>query len=222
VTTLLMTEVQKKIQQVDEMISGLRKVALASPRPSVFANIRALEKEQKFLQQEFEHFAYFQEEDVYRYRVLNTERPTLAALSEAWKAFQDLFTATYQSLKYGSGAVATGGKKKAKATESLPVGPMFGWGYSYQGSVGVGLTLPRKDGVFFDDENVEAATNLIFDLATTGADGMAVAARRLGPTTVNAMFKWAEIHARNQFGVGIEWRRDLSHKREIVLSKDKV
>lgn len=82
-TATLMPEVQTKIQRVDALIADLRKAAVTHPRPSIFANIRALEKEQRFLQQEFEHFAASQEEDVYRYRVLNTDRPTLAALSDA-------------------------------------------------------------------------------------------------------------------------------------------
>jgi hypothetical protein len=216
----LMLEVQAKIQRVDEMIADLRKTATRHPRPSLFANIRALEKEQRFLQQEFEHFAASMEEDVYRYRVLNVDRPTLAGLSEAWKAFQELFTATYQSLRFGVAPPAAGKKRSKTQPDPLPTGPLFGWGYSYQGSVGVGLTLPRKEGTLVEDPYVEETTNIIFDLAS--AEDVVEATRRLGPSTVNAMFRWAEVHTRNRFGVGIEWRRDLSQKRELVLPAERV
>jgi len=221
-TMTFLVDVQKKIQRVDGMIADLKRTALANPRPSVFANIRSLQKEQRYLLQEFEHFAAVEEEDVYRYRLINATRPTIGALADAWKSFQEMFTATYQSLKQGSAPTA-GKKKKAKVNEfSVPIGPQFAWGYSYEGSIGVGLTLPRRAGRLMDDPDIEKATDIIFSLASAGPEGITEVARRVGPATVTAMYRWADVHAQNQLGVGIEWRRDLTVKREVTLPLEKV
>lgn len=46
----VLTTMQEQLQQINELIAQLKRKATESPRPSIFANIRSLEKEHRNLQ----------------------------------------------------------------------------------------------------------------------------------------------------------------------------
>src|SRR5688500_17904445 len=100
----LIATVQEQIQQVEELIAQLEQSMTtgADRRPSVAANIRALEKERRTLHQEFFRAAELAKVDVYRYRILPSQRATLNGLTSAWKEFQRMLSSVYDSLKGGA------------------------------------------------------------------------------------------------------------------------
>jgi transposase-like protein len=220
--------VQEQLQQVDELIARLEG-SLASdetPRSSMSANIRALEKERRTLQDAFYIAAAQAEMDVYRYRIINSERATIAGLTSAWREFQNMLNAVYTAIKTGGGASKPKTSKKAKSDGALMLSTQsqleLGFGYSFHGSVGIAMTLPKDDAALFRDPVVEQATDQIFEVVASAGNPVALTriAKRLGPVPVQAVYKWVDVHVAHRFGVGIEWRRDDEHHRAVTVQRE--
>jgi len=216
----VLTSIQDQLRHVDELIAHFEHAAIEHPRPSIAANIRALEKERRTLQADFDRVALESEIDVYRYRILDKDRATLTGLTDAWREFQNLLAVVYESIRRGGPR-----KKKAKMTaEQAWAEPIeLGFGYSFPGSIGVALTLPNRAGLFTDEAIIQS-TDAIFDLAEAYGDGDKVAriARLLGPSPVAAMYRWVDTHVEYGFGVGIEWKRTETQTRSLLVQFEQM
>ena len=223
----LIATVQEQLQQVDEMIAKLEYSLSVDDdfKLSTAANIRALEKERRTLQQEFFRAAAIAEIDVYRYRIINADRATMTGLTSAWREFQNMLNVVYQSVRGGSGAKKPKASKKVKAEGGLidtSISQLeLGFGYSFHGSIGIAMTLPKDAAALFPDSDVEKATAEIFEIASAAGDDAAVnrIAKRLGPVPVQAVYKWVNVHVAHNFGVGIEWHRDAAHHRSLTIQR---
>jgi len=205
-----LTELQDRIQSTGALIDQYeRSVAEVKDQvpPSLLANIRALEKLKKRLEAEFLEVAADLELEVYRYRILNeSERLTLGAISEAWGKFQDFFGSVYSALT----KAYTVKTKKVVQREKLELG----YGYSYAGSVGVVVTVPREVGIYAAIP-IDDASSVVFDMVEAkNLDGIA---KNLGPDPVQALHSWLGVHIRNRAGLGLEWRSRDELKRSVVI-----
>jgi len=213
--------IQDQLRHVDELIARLERATVEHPRPSITANIHALEKERRTLQADFDRIATETEIDVYRYRILTPEqRATLNGLTGAWREFQNLLAVVYDSLRRG------GSKKKSGKTKRTPPDVTqieLGFGYSFPGSVGVALTLPNRDGLFAN-EVIAQATEAIFDFAESYRSQARVTqmARRLGPDPVAAMYDWVQAHVSEGYGVDIEWQRSKTQSRSLLVQFEEL
>lgn len=216
----VLTSIQDQLRHVDELIAHFEHTAIETPRPSIAANIRALEKERRNLQSDFDRAALESEIDVYRYRILDRDRVTLTGLTDAWREFQNLLAVVYESIRHGAPKKKSKGKTVA-GTWAEPV--ELGFGYSFPGSIGVALTLPNRAGLFADEAIIQA-TEAIFNLAEAYGDGDKVAriARQLGPAPVAAMYSWVDIHVGYGFGVGIEWKRTATQTRSLLVQFEQM
>ena len=97
-------ELRQRIESIGALIEEHERAALRKDAPpSLYANIRALEKQRRRLEREFEDIAAQERLDVYRYRLLlEADRRPLVALAKPWSQFQALFSAIYDSLKNGA------------------------------------------------------------------------------------------------------------------------
>jgi hypothetical protein len=178
-----------------------------SPPPSLLANVRSLEKLKKRLEAQFLEVASELELEVYRYRILNeSERITLAAISEAWGKFDDFFTSVYSELKK---AKPSPGKKPVQ-----PEPLKLGYGYSYAGSIGVVVTVPKDVG-FYTADPIEDASQMVFDMIE--ARNLDSIAKNIGPVPVQKLHSWFDVHIRTQSGLALEWRSQQEVKRSVVV-----
>jgi hypothetical protein len=197
------------IAQYEQSIAQVKGQALP---PSLLDNIRALEKLKRRLEEEFLQVAAELELEVYRYRILNeSDRLTLGNISEAWGKFQTFFSSVYSALTKSQG-------KKPPQSEQFELG----YGYSYAGSVGVVVTVPREVG-FYTAIPIEDASNTVFDMIE-GRD-LNNTAKRLGPSPIQALHSWLDVHIRTRAGIGLEWRSHNEPKRSVQVdyqSLDKI
>lgn len=217
--------IQEQLLRVDDLIAQLERDTfhVPNPKPSLLANIRALEKERRNLQSEFETAAAQAELDIYRYRILNRDRATIEGLTDAWRGFQHLLSSVYDSLLHG-GAPKKVRRGKAK-TQEPPVHQLeLGFAYSFPGSVGVALTLPSRTSGLFADDKIREATETIFDFAESHADISTVHSmvRKLGPVPVAAMYRWVETHVVHHYGVQIEWKRTDQEPRTMLCQFEQL
>ncbi len=179
-------------------------------------NLRSLRNVQARLEQQFLQLAADQQLEVYRYRLLVGDGgPSLSGIGEAWTKLQSFFAAVYQALRK---TVVAGGKKPVQSAFQIPE---LGYAYSFPGSVGVVVTLPRPvDVALLADSPVEDASNTVFDLLESrNIQGIA---RSLGPAPIQAFNEWLEVHVRHHYGVDLEWRANNAVKRKAQVPYDEM
>jgi hypothetical protein len=211
----VLATIQEELQHVDELIAQLERRAAENSKPSIFANIRSLEKERRGLQLDFDKAAANAKVDVCRYRVVNHTPATVDGLTAVWREFQNALSLVYYSLK--GRPLTRPAKTKSKRAKSpameLPPPLQLGFGYTFPGSVGLAFTLPREDygaSLFPDPDAVMKAASTMFDLAKSYRDPEVVHryARQLGPVPVEAMYKWVNTNIAHHYGAGIDLQRD--------------
>ena len=203
--------IRDKIDQATEMIAR-HEAAMAKPnaRSSLAVSIRSLEKLRSHLEEQFLEAAAESEIEVYRYRVIPEDRATIVGLSEAWASFQKFFSAVYQGV---------GETRGARADVDL-----FGFAYTFPGSVGVALTLPSKQGLL-DDPLLVEATEAVFDLSESREQRpVDEAALRLGPEVIRSMHGWVNTLIEHNYGAGLSWRdREITiDPRRLSSLRDRV
>jgi hypothetical protein len=205
-----LVELRDRIQSTNALImqyeSSIAEIKGDATPPSLLANVRSLEKLKRRLEAEFLEEASELELEVYRYRILNDSRITLAAISEAWGKFDDFFGSVYSALKKPP---KTEGKKPPQS-EPLELG----YGYSYAGSVGVVVTVPKDIGIYAASP-IEDASGMVFDMIE--ARNLGSIAKIVGPEPVRKLHSWIDVHIRNQAGLGLEWRSRQELKRSVMV-----
>jgi hypothetical protein len=219
----VLATIQEELQHVDELIAQLERSAAETARPSIFANIRSLEKERRNLQLDFDRAAASAKVDVCRYRVVNQTPATIDGLTSVWREFQNALSLVYYSLK-GQPLPRPSGKKTKRTKTALELPPplQLGFGYTFPGSVGLAFTLPREtltDSLFPDSDAVMNAASTIFDLAKAYRDPETVHrfARQLGPVPVEAMYKWVSTNIEHHYGAGVDIQRDGEITNRMVI-----
>ena len=205
-----LVEIQKRIESTGALIAQYESAIARDPAsapPSLYANIRALEKLVRRLDAEFLSVTQEMGMEVYRYRLLNESPPTLAGVADAWAKFQALFGSVYTAIK------KQGGKKGRKAPEVQI--PEFGYGYTFSSSIGVVMTLPGEATNLIGDSPLIDASDTVFDLIE--AKRVNIIARELGPAPIRALHELIEVHSRNRFGLGLEWRYRGEVKRHVEV-----
>jgi hypothetical protein len=168
---------------------------------SLSANLKALHNMREHLEKQFLDLAALQEQEVYRYRIIETsERPSLGGIAEAWSKFQNLFSVVY-----------------SKLTKDEPPAPL-GYSYCFAGSVGVVVTLPKlpaQSAALLTKNPIDDASEIVFDLIESKHLSQIVS--DLGPEPIKAMNEWLAVHIEHQYGLGLEWKSERITKRDITV-----
>ncbi len=206
----VLAELSERVEKTNALLAqceGAIATAGLTPPPSVVSTIRSLEKLKKRLEAEYLDIATQLELEVYHYRLLNdSERVTLSGVAEAWVKFQGFFESVYAALKQSQRQKT----KKPPQSERL----QLGYGYSFASSVGVVVTVPRDIGIYATSP-LESASTTVFDLIESR--NVATIAETIGPAPIRAFHNWIDVHTRNHFGLGLEWRSEGVMKRAVEI-----
>jgi hypothetical protein len=205
-----LAELEKRLQNTSALIVQCEH-ALSSPdnseyKTSLSVSIRSLQTLHKRLESEFLELAAIEEQEVYRYRIIeSSERPTLGGIAEAWAEFQKLFATVYLKL----------------AKREMP--SALGYSYCFAGSVGVVVTLPKlpkEQAAMLTANPIDDASEIVFDLIESKR--VTEIARALGPEPIAAMNEWLSVHIRHGYGLGLEWKSDRITKRSTEIPSDSL
>jgi hypothetical protein len=195
-------------------IAKLGEAVAADPQsPSLRALAESLTKRQQSLESEFLSIAAEQGLDVCSYRLLEEiHRPTITDLTIMLGDFQSLFSITYDAIKYGPKRTKRLGPESARETALT-------FAYAYPGSTGFVFTLPR-DIVLFGETRLDKTVKVIGEMAVAStSENVLEFSRRLGPSPVRAMHKWATGHAQSGFAADIQWRQEKETRARIFVQK---
>ena len=224
-----LANIQHQIQRVDEVLASLNHRMATEQSRTLVLQIRALEKEQLGLREEFEREALTASMDVCRY-VVSESQPTIRGLSTVLMEFQELFTTIY---KVKAGLIKDypekkrGRKKKVDKPATLipePQLPEFGFGYSFPGSTGIALTLPSMSaGALFSDPKMDDSFDSIVEISRADSPAeVSRIAKHVGARSIEAMHRWTRAHTAFGYGVDIQWKGVGGHEVQIRLQKEQV
>ena len=162
-------------------------------------NLQSLTKRQTDLQARFEEVAAASQVEILYYRLIpNVAEPPIKAINEVLATFQLAFSIVYDSI---SRHVK---KTRASLSDSSARASTLGFAYSFEGSVGFALTLPREAVLLPTDH--DATVKAIRDLTTVrNADDVQKFANDYGTAAVRSIYKWVDAIARNDLDSGVRW-----------------
>jgi hypothetical protein len=204
-------EIQERLQGTNALIARYQEAldlptTSASEAQALKVNLRSLLNLAARLESQFLEYAATEKVEVYRYRLLTGQRtPSLAGIGEAWSKLEDLYAEIYKGL--------TTTKLMGKVVDSMPQSPQLGFAYSFPGSVGVVVTLPRRpiEESLLSDSPTENASDIVFNLIE-GRDIQGIA-QTLGPGPIRAMNDWLSVHIKHHYGLSLEWKADNRTRR---------
>jgi hypothetical protein len=184
------------------------------------------------LQKQYERFrADFEDEaartgvDVCTYRVfgLGADCYPLMGIATALEYFQRLFTIVYEALR-----------PKRRHQRPAEEETEFALAYTFPGSLGVALTLPRQADLFDSEGYLNAAMNLVFEMARSQTSAEILQhSQRVGISAVRQINRWARIHVEYGLGADIQWKGEktsrlfvqppqIANLRNVIMSSAKA
>lgn len=209
-------ELQERIEQANGLLAELERTAIQHPdRRSIRVSFSSMRKHRDTMQLEFLALAEELGVEVCSYRILPSSRLSIQTVAGAWSAFQRLLSMVFDAL-------LTGPKERAAVGEEASTATSLGYAYSFPGSLGVILTLPREQ-VEQHTERLRLATSTVFAIAgAKSSDDIRAHARTLGVPVVRTAYSWAKAHAANGLGVGIEWRTAGALPIDLLLQRQEL
>jgi hypothetical protein len=198
-----LAEIQEKLLETNAAIAELGKAIANDPKSlSLAATMQSLEKRYQKLEADFSTEVDSRGVDVCAYRVFSDEEwPTVKALSSVLGDFQNLVSTVYDAIKTAIPKV------RARISAEIAAETEFRFGYTFPGSVGVVLTIPNQRlliGESYLDESLRVISEMV---KVHDSPEVVEYARRLGPASIRALYRWAYNHAESGLGVDMEWRR---------------
>jgi hypothetical protein len=195
-------ELQERIQDTVARIAEYEKAALLPNAPrSLLMGIRSLEKLKAELESDFAKLAAQDELEICKYRLLppTEERPRLDAIVNAWGQYQLLFSAVYDAVRHGGVA------KKRTSKEALEE-TAFGFAFTFTGSIGVVLTLPRQTATLNVARHLENTISTILEMTKShSAEQLRSFVDRIGVSPLKKFGNWVDTHVEFRAGAGIDW-----------------
>jgi hypothetical protein len=209
-----MIELQEKLQDTEQTMLGLRQIMAERPEDeALLINFQSLEQRFSDLQEEYAEVAGTLGLDVCSYRLFaDPTHTTLRGMVDTLGAFQSLFTLTYDAIKSGPKRIARVDSESAHQSA-------FSFGYSFTGSLGIVLTMPKElillPGIAGSLDN---AIQVVLSLVRADDSETVLGyARDLGPAPIRALYRWADAHVRSGLGAEIEWRRSTELRARALL-----
>jgi hypothetical protein len=204
---------------IRETVAGLahfdQAIAADPESYSLSLAAKSLRDQYNQLQSQFLAEANRLEVDVCSYRLfamLGGARYTLTEITTALQDFQSFFTTVYRAL-------AMRMNKKRSEIEN----PDFGIAYTFPGSLGVVLTLPRELQMFSSGQEYDKAMETVFGMARARtAEEIVNHARSVGSGAVRRMDKWAADHLSYGFGADISWKSQTASPTRLFVQPPQI
>jgi hypothetical protein len=219
-----LSEIQGELNEVTAAIERLDR-ALAKHRelPSLLANIRSLESRRENLNQQFLDAAKAKQIDVCIYKIsTDAGMARVQDLANILGSFQAFYSVVYDALKNGRKATRHLSAEAFAQTQ-------MNFAFSFQGSLGVVMTLPEELLLIPDSRLDEAMRVTLSMTKAESLDQVRTFAERLGPAPIRALFQWADAHVSSGRDAQINWgsahapdARVIVHDSELKWLRDAI
>jgi len=204
-------DVINKLQDTSVEISKFEEHLKKSPSKTVSLALDSLYKVREKLESEFSDIANIEHLDICDYRLIadKSDRLSVSALSSTLKEFQTMFTVVFNALK-------TGPKERAIVAPDIAQQSSFDFAYTYSGSLGFVLTVPRERLLFQDA--LDNAVDLIFNVAKAkDIKEISDFAQKVGIAAIRKVYSWSESHSKYGINADIKWHRKDEKQKHLTI-----
>lgn len=200
------------LQETNAKISETE-LFLASHPQDIYAQVglASLQKRLDTLQQRFDEIAVYDQVEVLRYRMLSQPLETpMRAVNDLLGSFQQSFTVVLDAINTRSA------KKRARVTDSSMAASDFAFAYTYPGSLGFALTLPKQLSLIQSD--YDATIKVIQHLIVSrNDDDIKSFAQTYGVGAVRTLYKWFEAVAKHNVDSEVKWLGSSAAESKVFL-----
>jgi len=198
-------DVTQQLNETQAMIRTLEAALREDPQNEALqVNLESLYVRVVHLEEKFLTAANQTNLDICSYRIYSEHETKLpvGALGAALSHFQKWFSIVYDS-------VVNGPKTRARIGPEIVSKTTMDFGFTFQGSVGVALTVPR-DRVLFDT-HLEKAMQLTTELISAeDSEQVHHYSEVVGAAAIKALYALVQDHIESGTGVEIRWLREDS------------
>ena len=203
-------ELQNRLRESQVAVAQAEKAAAADPRSrAVASTLKSMSRLARENEAAYLDAAARAGLEACAYRAFpdgesRDDRPVpVSVIGAVLQELQSLFTITYD-------AIVNGPRQRNLPTDESRVRTTFGLGYTFTGSTGVVLTVPRMAKGLFDDPTYEEAERAVLDmLRATEPDRVREYSDRFGRAVVTSVQRLSNHHIEGMVGMEVEWRRGL-------------
>ncbi len=153
--------------------------------------------------------------DVCTYRMftsLGDARYTLNEVTTALQDFQRLFSTVHRALR------PRRSRRRVEVEDTD-----FGIAYTFPGSLGIALTLPRELEMFDSSQYYDQAMQAVFAMAQSRTPDEIVAhVQSVGPAAIRQMDRWADDHISYGLGADIRWKAQSASPKRLFLQAPEI
>lgn len=208
-------DVTDELRDVNAALARLEKVVGENPEEEVLLlDVGSLTKRKIKLEEEFRELAHSVGLDAFRYRLIpnNAGSVALRAMTKALDRFQEAITTFYD-------ARINGPKMRSRFSAEIRELSSFDFAYSYAGSLGLVLTMPRER-VLFDSDLDQSVADFFSATQATSRDEVMVFAHQYGAPAVRRLYEWSAVHADFDLSVDINWLRGREAMKRVEAAPD--
>ncbi|HEY6180794.1 MAG TPA: hypothetical protein VIW67_01040 [Terriglobales bacterium] len=211
-------EIIEKIRDTETAISMAER-SLRSDPSSETAEIMAKSflKRQAELKEELSQCAKQNVLDICSYRLFSENEAAIkiTSLANVLFDFQSLFTTVVDAIKNGP-------KLRAKPEATLVSMTSFDFGYCFNGSAGIVMTMPDEL-ILIGETDFDRAIQALFAMAKSNtSEELATFAKTLGVASVRKMHRWTIDHLHDRTGADIKWVKDKEVKHQLFIQPQEL
>lgn len=208
-------DVTEKLNDTQAMIRMVQKQLTGDPsNPALLASLRSLTIRAETLEDDFVAAAGRESLDICSYRIHGDEnlRLPVGALGDALRHFQKWFSLVYDGL-------VNGPKVRARLSPEICDRTTLDFGFTYSGSVGIALTVPRQRLLF--DTHLEQAMKMTTEmLQAENSEQIHHFAEKVGPASIRALYQVASSHAMSGTGAELRWMHDSAEVSSVNVEAE--
>lgn len=212
----LVARISDQLKDANARIEELDRSLAARPNDLALRYmLGSIEKHRRELESDFEQTTAAIGVDVCNYRLFGEGAEVAVGLFRALAEFQDFLTITFAAVK-------TGPRQTRRVGNEFTVATALGFSHSYAGSSGFVFTLPNER-LLFDESALDAAFVSIFEMAKLrNVDGIRAYAAKYGRAVIRQLHDWSAIHADNDLGADIDWRRGEDIRSNVFVQPQEL
>jgi hypothetical protein len=211
-----MSRLRAILDRINDVEATISRISREATDESAFAyrlTLESLENRRDELRSELAEATRHEFVEICDYRIIPDKVGSyvLSAVTSALHEFQDIFSIVYD---------AQTSKPKQRATLDAEVvsKTQFNFGFAYEGSLGVALTI-RNDRLLLIESDLDQAIGAVFSLLkATSAESLRQSEALYGRAAIRKLYTWSKAHSDYGMSADIKWVRD-SEVRKSVLTQ---
>jgi hypothetical protein len=197
------------LNDVEATISQITRDAGPEMSFGVQLSLQSLEARREMLKEELVEISHNEFVDICDYKIVPgaADSYAMSAVTGAWHDFQDMLSLIF-------GAVQTGvARTSTKLTADLVEKTRLNFGYAYQGSLGIVMTI-RNDRLMLSESNLDQAVTAVFGaIRAKTPDEIRNVAHTFGVPVVRKLHHFSKLHSQFEMAAEIKWvkSKEISH-----------